>query len=111
MSRVEIDSRIHDLETEPHILVSDIPLMGRECEFQFFDLDSTIEPILTLEPTLDFPELVMVPKPITLEPKSTIPPSHNLLLNIGIYHNDSVMIFQDWSCKGNNFHDRILDLA
>jgi len=57
-----------DLETEPPILVSDIPLMGRECEFQFFDLDSTIEPIPTLEPTLDFFKLVMVPEPITHEP-------------------------------------------
>ena len=22
-------------------------------------------------------------------------------------HDDSVMIFQDWSCKGSKFHDRI----
>ena len=50
--------------------------MRKECEFHFFDLDPTIKPITTLEPTLDFLELVMVPKPITLEPESTIPPSH-----------------------------------
>ena len=49
----------------------------------------------------------MVSEPITFELKSTIPPSHILLLDIGINYNDSVMIFQDWSCKGNNFHDRI----
>ena len=30
------------------------------------------------------------------------------MLDIRIDHNDSVMIFQDWSCKENNFHDRIL---
>ena len=62
---------------------------------------------LTLEPKVYFIELVMVPEPITLESKSIIPPSHILLLDIGIDHNDSVMIFQDWSCKGNKFHDRI----
>ena len=47
--------------------------MGEECEFQFFDLDSTLEPKLLLEPKVDFLELVMVPEPITLEPKSIIP--------------------------------------
>ena len=54
-----------------------------------------------------FFELVMVPKPITLEPKSTILPMHILLSDISIDHDDSVMIFQDWSCKENKFHDRI----
>ena len=49
----------------------------------------------------------MIPEPIILEPKSTIPPSHILLLDIGIDYDDSVTIFQDWSCKGNKFHDRI----
>ena len=81
--------------------------MGKECEYQFLDLDSTLEPKLTLEPKVDFHELVLVPEPIILESKSTIPPSHILLLDIGIDHNDSVMIFQDWSYKGNKFHDRI----
>ena len=82
--------------------------MGRECEFQFFDLNSTIESIPTLEPTLIFFELVMVPELITLEPKSSNSSYHIPLLDISIDHNDSVMIFQDWSCKRNNFHDRIL---
>ena len=49
----------------------------------------------------------MVFEPITLESKSIITPSHILLLDIGIDHNDSVMVFQDWSCKENNLH-RIL---
>ena len=62
--------------------------MGKEYEFQFFDLDSTLEPKLTL-----FSELVLVSEPITLESKSIIPPSHILLLYIGIDHNDSVMNF------------------
>ena len=61
--------------------------------FIFFDLDSTIEPIPTLELTLNFFELVMVPELIILEPKSTILPSHILLLDISIDHDDSVMIF------------------
>ena len=97
-----------DLEMESPILDSHIPLMGKECEFQFLDLDSTLEPKLTLEPKVDFPELVMVSKLIILESKSTIPPSCILLLDIGIDHDDSVMIFQDWSCKGSKFQDRIV---
>ena len=71
------------------------------------DLDSTLEPKLTLEPKVDFSELVLVPKPIILEPKSTILPTNILLLDIGIDHDDSVIIFQGWSSKGSKFHDRI----
>ena len=74
--------------------------MITECEFQFLDLDSTFEAKLTLEPKVDFPKLVLVPEPIILKAKSTIPPTHILLLDIGIDHDDSVIIFQDWSCKG-----------
>jgi len=67
--------------------------MGKECEYQFLDLVSTLEPKLTLEPKVDFSELVLVPEPIILESKSTISPNHILLLDIGIDHDDSVMIF------------------
>ena len=81
--------------------------MGKECEYQFFDLDSTLEPKPTSNPKLMFPELVMVSEFITLELKSTILSNHILLLDIGIDHNDSMIIFQDWSCNGNKFHDRI----
>ena len=49
----------------------------------------------------------MVPKLITFESKPTIPPRHILLLDISIDHDDSMIIFQDWSCKGNKFHDRV----
>ena len=77
-----------DLKIESPILDSRIPLMEKEYEFHFCDLDSILEPKLTLEPKVDFPELVLVTKPITLEPKSTIPPSHILLLNTGIDHDD-----------------------
>ena len=56
-----------DLEIESPNLDSHIPLMGEECEFQFFDLDLTLEPKQTLEPKIDFSELVIVPEPITLE--------------------------------------------
>ena len=68
-----------DLEIESPILDSHISLMGKECEFQFLDLDSTLEPKLTLKPKINFPELVLVPEPIILESNSTIPPSHILL--------------------------------
>ena len=95
-----------NFEIEPLLLDSYFSFMGIECEIKFFDLNSTLEPKPTLEPKVDFSELVMVHEPITLQPKSTIPSSHILLLDIGIDHNNSVMIFQDWSCKGNKFHDR-----
>jgi len=95
------------LEIEAPILDSHIPLLGRECESQFFDLDPIIEPIPTLEPEVDFIELVLVPELFISEPKSSIPQNHILLLDQGIDHNDSVIIFQDWSYGGNKFHDRI----
>ena len=41
------------LEHEPPILDSHIPLLGNECELEFYDLDQTHEPTLTLEPKLD----------------------------------------------------------
>ena len=70
-----------DFEIESPILDSHIPLMGKECKYQFLDLDSTLEPKLTLEPQVDFPEFELVPEPIILESKLTIPPSHILLLD------------------------------
>ena len=70
-------------------------------------MDSTLESKPILEPKVNFLELVLVTKPIILEPKSTIPCSHILLLDTGIEYDDSVIIFQDWSCKVNKFHDRI----
>ena len=82
-----------DLEIESPILDCYIPLMGKECEFQFFDLDSTLEQKPTLEPNVDFPELVLVPELFLSKPKSSIPQNHILLLDQGIDHNDSVMIF------------------
>ena len=63
-----------DLEIESLILDSHIPLMGKECEYQFLDLNSTFESKLTIELNVDFPELELVPEPIILESKSTIPP-------------------------------------
>jgi len=86
-----------DFEHEPPIIDSHISLLRDECEFQFFDWDH--EPNLTLESKLNlsqFYKSTLVPKPITLEPKSTIPSSHIILWTYGVDHNDSVMIFQDW---------------
>ena len=82
--------------------------MGTEYEIRFFNLDSTLEPKLTLESKVDFLELVLVLELFISKPKSSIPQNHILLLDQDIGHNDSVMIFQDWSCKGNNFQYRIL---
>ena len=71
-------------------------------------MDQTIKPIPTLEPSLDFLGLVMVLERIILKPKSSNSSYHIPLLDISIDHNDSVMIFQDLSCKGIKFHDNIL---
>ena len=46
-----------NLEIESPIMDSHIPLMGKECEYQFLELDSTLEPKLTLESKVNFPEL------------------------------------------------------
>ena len=84
-----------DLENEPAILNSHILLMNHERELKFFDLKSTLE--LTLEPKLTFKlkldlshilESILVPEHFSLELKSTIPPSHILLLDLGIEQND-----------------------
>ena len=82
--------------------------MGIECEAKFFDLDPTLERKPTLKPKVNFLELVLIPELFISKPKSSIPQNHILLLEQGVDQNDSVMIFQDWSCKRNNFHDRIL---
>ena len=50
-----------NFEIEPLLLDGHISLMGTECEIKFYDLDSTLEPKPTLEPKVDFPELVLVP--------------------------------------------------
>ena len=85
---------------------SHIPL-GKECEFQFFDLDLTLESNLTVESKLDLShilESVLIPVPLILEPSS----NHIPLLDQGIDYNDSRMIFQDWSYNRENFNIRIL---
>ena len=58
--------------------------MRIECEIKFFDLDSTFEPKPTLEPKVDFPELVLVLELFISKSKSSIPQNHILLLDQGI---------------------------
>ena len=89
-----------NLEQEPPILGSHIPLMGKECEFQFFDLDLTFDLKSTLGPKLylsHIPESVLISVPFILDPKLSILSNHIPLLDQGIDHNDSEMIFQVWS--------------
>ena len=65
-----------ELEHEPLIFDSHIPLLGNECKLQFYDLDKTHEPTSTLESKLNLsfiPESVSVPISFTGEPKSSIP--------------------------------------
>ena len=74
-------------------------------------MDPTFEPNLTLESKLDLshiPESVLVPESFTLEPNSTFLSCHILLLDQGIDHNNSEMIFQDWSYNQDDFNVRIL---
>ena len=54
------------------------------------------------------PELVLVPVSFISEPKSSNSSYQISLLDIGIDHNTSVLILQDWSYERDNFHDRIL---
>ena len=68
-----------DLETEPLHLDSHISLMGIKCEIKFFDLDSTLEPKLTLEPKVNFPELALVPEPIILNQVNHSTKSHSFV--------------------------------
>ena len=96
-----------DFESEPPLLDSHISLMGKEWEIKFFNLNSTLEPKLTLKPKVNFFELLVLEFFIS-EPKSSILQNHILLFDQGIDHNNPVMIFQDWSYKENNFRDRIL---
>ena len=89
-----------NLESEPPIFDNHIPLMGKECESQFLDLDSTFKPKLTLESKFELnhiPESVLVLIPIIQEPKSSIPQSHIPLLDQVLDQYDFVMISQDWS--------------
>ena len=58
--------------------------MGTECEVKFCDLDSTHESKLTLEPKVDFFELVLAPELFISKLKSSIPQNHILLLDQGI---------------------------
>jgi len=61
--------------------------MENKCEFQYFDLEPTLESKSTLEPKLDLNyilESILIPEPFNLEPKPIIPPSHILLLELGI---------------------------
>ena len=52
-----------ELEHEPPILDSHTSLLGNECEFQFYDLDQTHEPTLTLEPKID---LSFIPESVSI---------------------------------------------
>jgi len=84
-----------EFEHEPPILDSHIPLLGNECELEFYDLDKTHKPTLTLEPKLDLSfilESVSVPIPFIVEPKSSIPQNHFPLLDQDLDQYDSVMI-------------------
>ena len=90
---------------------SHIPLLGNECELQFYNLDQTHEPTLTLETKLDLsfiPKSVSVSIPFIVEPKSSIPQNHILLLDQGLDQYDSVMISEDWSYNRKKFHATIL---
>ena len=58
-----------NVEIESPILESHIPLMEKEYEFQFIDLDSALESKLTLKPKVDFPILASIPEAINPESK------------------------------------------
>ena len=72
-------------------------------------MDPTFEPNLS-RAKLDLshiPESLLVTKHFTIEPKLTTQSNHIPLLDLGIDHYDSEMIFQDWSYNLDEFHVRI----
>ena len=90
------------------ILGSHIHLMDHEYELKFFDLEPTFEPNLTLEPKFNFFELVLVPNPIILEPKSITSSNQILLLDQGVDNDDPEMVFQDWLYNQDSFNIRVV---
>ena len=52
--RANIYSCVHRSRIESPILENDIPLMGKECEIRFFDLDSTLDQNWLSNPKLIF---------------------------------------------------------
>ena len=83
-----------ELEHEPPMLDIHISLLENECELQFYDLDETYKPTLTLEPKLDLSfilELISIRIPFIVESKSSISQNHISLLDQGL----AVMISQD----------------
>ena len=62
-----------ELEYELPMLDSHIPLLKNKCELQFYDLDQTHEPTLTLEPKLD---LSFIPKSVSILFLSLLSPNH-----------------------------------
>jgi len=89
------------------ILDGHIRLMDHEYEFRFFDFEPTLEQNPTLEPKFDFPEPILVPEPITLEPKSITSSSHILLLDQDVDNDDPDMVFQDWSYNRDSVNARV----
>ena len=82
--------------------------MDHKYDLKFFDLQLTPEPHPTLELKFDFPEPVLVPNPIILEPKSITSLSQMLLLDQGVDNDDPEMVFQDWSSNQDSFNVRVL---
>jgi len=65
---------------------------------------------LTPKPVPDLiqiPKSVLDPEPLTLEPKLTISPYHNQLLDKGMQQYDSEMMFQDWTLDGDKYQHMI----
>ena len=93
------------------MLDSHIPLLGNECELEFYNLDQTHEPTPTLEPKLKMsfiPDSVSASIPFIIEPKSSILQNHISLLDQDVDQYDSLMISQDWLYNQKIFQARIL---
>ena len=73
-------------------------------------MDSILEPKQTLELKLDLsliPGSVLGPVPLISDLKSSNSSNHIPLLDIGIDHNDSVIIFQDCSYNRDDYNVRV----
>ena len=82
--------------------------MDHKYELKFFDLEPTLESNPTLEPKFDFFELVLVPEPISFQPKSITSLSKILLLDQDVDSDGTKMVFQAWSYNRDSFNVRVM---
>ena len=82
--------------------------MGKECEFQFLDLDSALWTKTNSQTQSWFSRVSIGSRTYhSWAQVNHSTKSHSFVRHKYIDHDDSVVIFQDRSCEWNKFYDRI----